>query len=110
MVPYNDQTHHLADAGFLARMPDQAVLVNVASPVFTAHPTEMRRASIVEREYEITQLLQAFEKSSAGAERNAIRDDLYREVALLWSTMEYLVVPYVAKVLPDVALVGVPGD
>jgi cell division transport system permease protein len=28
-------------------------------------------------------------------------------VALLWSTMEYLVVPYVAKVLPDVALVGV---
>ena len=30
MVPYNDQTHQLADAGFLARMPDQAVLVNVA--------------------------------------------------------------------------------
>jgi phosphoglycerate dehydrogenase-like enzyme len=30
MVPSNDQTHHLADAAFLARMPDQAVLVNVA--------------------------------------------------------------------------------
>jgi phosphoglycerate dehydrogenase-like enzyme len=30
MVPYNDQTHHLVDAGFLARMPDRAVLVNVA--------------------------------------------------------------------------------
>ena len=30
MVPYNTQTHHLADAGFLARMPDRAVLVNVA--------------------------------------------------------------------------------
>ncbi|HEY2280099.1 MAG TPA: 2-hydroxyacid dehydrogenase [Streptosporangiaceae bacterium] len=30
MVPYNDQTRHLADAAFLARMPDQAVLVNVA--------------------------------------------------------------------------------
>ncbi len=28
-------------------------------------------------------------------------------VALLWSTMEFLVVPYVANVLPDVALVGV---
>ncbi|WP_270886642.1 permease-like cell division protein FtsX [Pedococcus sp. 5OH_020] len=28
-------------------------------------------------------------------------------VGLLWSTMQYLVVPYVAKVLPDVALVGV---
>jgi phosphoglycerate dehydrogenase-like enzyme len=30
MVPSNDQTHHLADAAFLARMPDHAVLVNVA--------------------------------------------------------------------------------
>ena len=30
MVPSNDQTHHLADAAFLARMPDGAVLVNVA--------------------------------------------------------------------------------
>jgi phosphoglycerate dehydrogenase-like enzyme len=30
MVPSNDQTHHLADAAFLARMPDRAVLVNVA--------------------------------------------------------------------------------
>ncbi len=30
MVPYNEQTHHLVDAAFLARMPDQAVVVNVA--------------------------------------------------------------------------------
>ena len=30
MVPSNDQTRHLADAAFLARMPDGAVLVNVA--------------------------------------------------------------------------------
>jgi len=71
----------------LPREAIEEVLAGIlASPVFTAHPTEMRRASIVEREYEITQLLQAFERSAAGAERNAIRDDLYREVALLWST------------------------
>ncbi len=57
----------------------------LASPVFTAHPTEMRRASIVEREYEITRLLQAYEKST-GNDRAIIRDDLFREVALLWST------------------------
>jgi phosphoglycerate dehydrogenase-like enzyme len=30
MVPYNDETHHLVDAAFLARMPDGAVLVNAA--------------------------------------------------------------------------------
>ena len=37
MVPFNDQTRHLADAKFLARMQDQAVLVNVArGPVVDA--------------------------------------------------------------------------
>ena len=30
MVPYNEQTHHLVDAAFLARMPDHAVVVNMA--------------------------------------------------------------------------------
>ena len=35
----------------------EATLADIlASPVFTAHPTEMRRASIVEREYEIARL------------------------------------------------------
>ncbi|WP_443748487.1 phosphoenolpyruvate carboxylase [Asticcacaulis solisilvae] len=57
----------------------------LASPVFTAHPTEMRRASIVEREFEITNLLQAYEKAS-GPEREALADDLYRAVALLLNT------------------------
>jgi len=71
----------------LAAETIQEVLDGIlASPVFTAHPTEMRRASIVEREYEITQLLQAYERAQPGTERNAVRDDLYREVAFLWST------------------------
>jgi phosphoglycerate dehydrogenase-like enzyme len=30
MIPYNEETHHLVDAGFLARMPDGAVVVNAA--------------------------------------------------------------------------------
>ncbi len=57
----------------------------LASPVFTAHPTEMRRASIVEREFEITQLIQAYEKAQPD-EREIIEDDLYRAVALLLNT------------------------
>ncbi len=58
----------------------------VASPVFTAHPTEMRRASVVQRELEITALLQAYEKVSNPAEKAQIEDDLYRAVSLLWNT------------------------
>ncbi|MGA9658267.1 MAG: phosphoenolpyruvate carboxylase [Asticcacaulis sp.] len=65
----------------------EATLNNIlASPVFTAHPTEMRRASVVEREYEIAQLLQAFEKAGSASEKKAIEDNLYRAVALLWNT------------------------
>ena len=58
----------------------------LASPVFTAHPTEMRRASVVEREYEIAGLLQAHDKVTNAAERAQIEEDLYRAVSLLWNT------------------------
>ena len=58
----------------------------LASPVFTAHPTEMRRASIVERETEIATLLQAYEKAANPGEKKQVGDDLYRAVALLWNT------------------------
>ncbi len=58
----------------------------LASPVFTAHPTEMRRASIVERETEIANLLQAYEKAANPGEKKQLGDDLYRAVALLWNT------------------------
>ncbi len=58
----------------------------LASPVFTAHPTEMRRASVVARETEIAELLQAWEKVSNPAERKALEDDLFRAVALMWNT------------------------
>src|SRR5690606_31964604 len=50
-----------------------------ASPVFTAHPTEMRRASVAEREYELVQLMQAWEKADT-VEREALLDDIYRAV------------------------------
>ncbi|HWU48726.1 MAG TPA: phosphoenolpyruvate carboxylase [Asticcacaulis sp.] len=58
----------------------------LASPVFTAHPTEMRRASVVNREYEITQLLQAYEKATSPVEKASLEEELYRAVALLYNT------------------------
>ena len=65
---------------------DATLASMLASPVFTAHPTEMRRASIVERETEIANLLQAYEKAANPGERKQLGDDLYRAVALLWNT------------------------
>ncbi|MDC7683651.1 phosphoenolpyruvate carboxylase [Asticcacaulis sp. BYS171W] len=58
----------------------------LASPVFTAHPTEMRRASVVEREYDITQFLSQFENSTRASEKVTLEEDLYRAVALLFNT------------------------
>ena len=58
----------------------------LASPVFTAHPTEMRRASVVNREYEVTRLLQAYEKAAAPVEKTSLEEELYRAVALLYNT------------------------
>lgn len=57
----------------------------LASPVFTAHPTEMRRASVTMRETDITTLLQTYEKVAPG-DRKTVEDELYRAVALLWNT------------------------
>jgi phosphoenolpyruvate carboxylase len=50
-------------------------------PVLTAHPTEVRRRCVVDRELEIARLLDL-----DGAESPTREAELYREVALLWRT------------------------
>jgi phosphoenolpyruvate carboxylase len=54
------------------------------SPVFTAHPTEVRRRAVVEREAEITRLLTLRRHHLPPPAERRIRDDLFREMALLW--------------------------
>jgi phosphoenolpyruvate carboxylase len=73
-------------AGYDASEIEETLAGIVASPVFTAHPTEMRRASVVEREYEITQSLARHEHPLKSSEKKAVEEDLYRNVALLWNT------------------------
>ncbi|EGF91279.1 phosphoenolpyruvate carboxylase [Asticcacaulis biprosthecium C19] len=85
-VTLANAVHSAMKAGLPAEDVETVLSELLASPVFTAHPTEMRRASVVEREYEITQLLQAYEKVTNHAERNQLEDDLYRAVSLLWNT------------------------
>lgn len=54
------------------------------SPVLTAHPTEVRRRAVVEREAEISRLMSLRRHHLPPEQEQKIRDDLFREVALLW--------------------------
>jgi phosphoenolpyruvate carboxylase len=55
-------------------------------PVLTAHPTEMRRRSILDRETEIARLLSLRSHHLGRAADEALRRELFREIALLWKT------------------------
>ena len=56
-------------------------------PVITAHPTEVRRKSILDRETEIGQLLENRERASAQTSEQAEIDaQLKREIRILWQT------------------------
>ncbi len=54
------------------------------TPVFTAHPTEVRRRAVVEREFEISRLILGARHRLTPAQETRYREDLYREIALLW--------------------------
>lgn len=59
------------------------------SPVFTAHPTEMRRASILDRERAVQSALEAIIKRPKSLDKvddGALNTELYRAIAYLWHT------------------------
>ena len=56
-------------------------------PVITAHPTEVRRKSILDREYELSGLLERREAASIQtAERDDIDTQIKRAIRMLWQT------------------------
>ena len=56
-------------------------------PVITAHPTEVRRKSILDRETEIGELLEHRERASAQtAEQSETDAQLKRAIRILWQT------------------------
>ncbi|WP_337189228.1 phosphoenolpyruvate carboxylase [Phenylobacterium sp.] len=54
------------------------------APVLTAHPTEVRRRAVVEREAEIARLMSLRTHRLPTHVERRLREDLFREVALLW--------------------------
>lgn len=73
-------------------------------PVLTAHPTEAKRATVLEHHRRLYLLLVKLENSVwTPNERRAIRDDIKRELERLWRTGEiYLEKPTVADELRNV--------
>jgi phosphoenolpyruvate carboxylase len=71
------------DAGVLRSFFKSALV----SPVLTAHPTEVRRKSTMDREMEVASLLDRRERVALTAEEAAASDEqLRREVLTLWQT------------------------
>ncbi|MES1201307.1 MAG: phosphoenolpyruvate carboxylase [Pseudomonadota bacterium] len=55
------------------------------TPVLTAHPTEMRRRSVMEREHELARLL-GLHHNARRQPNDELRDELFRTIAILWKT------------------------
>jgi phosphoenolpyruvate carboxylase len=74
------------------------------SPVLTAHPTEVRRKSVIDRESAIAALVAGRADTSDPADPDAVDAALYRQIALLWQTrplraVRLLVVDEIANAL-----------
>jgi phosphoenolpyruvate carboxylase len=56
------------------------------APVLTAHPTEMRRRSVMEREHEVARLLSMRRHFLPKRDEEESDADLFRVIAILWKT------------------------
>ena len=56
------------------------------APVITAHPSEVRRKSVLDRQGAITDELERHAAARTDAERAAIERELFREVSIFWRT------------------------
>jgi phosphoenolpyruvate carboxylase len=56
------------------------------APVITAHPSEVRRKSVLDRTSSIADDLDALDEAQGDADRAMALDELYREVSILWRT------------------------
>src|SRR5436190_4247578 len=78
---------HARDAGFTAADLRRFFETAQVSPVLTAHPTEVRRKSTMDREMEIASLLDRRERVQLTPEETAAEDEqLRRDVVTLWQT------------------------
>jgi phosphoenolpyruvate carboxylase len=56
------------------------------APVITAHPSEVRRKSVLDRQNAIADQLDAFDHARTDAGRQAIERELVRQISIFWRT------------------------
>ncbi|MBB2672380.1 UNVERIFIED_ORG: phosphoenolpyruvate carboxylase [Rhizobium esperanzae] len=77
----------LAAAGVEAEAIRKLLVEAVVSPVFTAHPTEVRRKSVIDIEQQLAQCLSRLEQAGLTAqETDRYQADLERATTTLWQT------------------------
>jgi len=108
---WSDQLMELVRAGATPESLLEALRAVEVEPVFTAHPTEAKRSSVLEQHRRLMQLLQA---ASDPAARRGLTDELTALLERLWRTGEILlekptvaderrnVLNYLRDVLPGV--------
>ncbi|MFC3077464.1 phosphoenolpyruvate carboxylase [Phenylobacterium terrae] len=76
----------LSEAG-IGRTEVAALLSSaLISPVLTAHPSEVRRKSVIDRQSAIAQVLDRLEAARGRADHEALERELVRQMSIFWRT------------------------
>lgn len=88
---WGEQLQRLKDAGFTQEQIAQSLPHVRVEPVLTAHPTEAKRAAVLEQHHAIYLLLTSLENQNLSpSQREAIRNDIKIGLERLWRTGEIL--------------------
>lgn len=76
----------LTEAGRTSADASALLAGALISPVLTAHPSEVRRKSVIDRIAAVSDLLDACDQTGAACDRQARDRGLRRQVTILWAT------------------------
>lgn len=85
-IALEDVLGRLAQAGFGEDAVRALLEESLIVPVLTAHPSEVRRRSVLEHVRVLREILEAQTRPDCGPGEAALSEALLREVALLWGT------------------------
>jgi phosphoenolpyruvate carboxylase len=76
----------LKSDGVEPKAVDALLHAGLIAPVITAHPSEVRRKSVLDRQGAIAGQIDAFDQAHTDSERAAIERELHRQVSIFWRT------------------------